>query len=479
MNTRFLTSSAIELAALIRSGEVTSLDVVDTHIARIRAVNPTLNAVVRDRFSEAREEARQADERLAAEGPDGLGPLHGVPCTIKECFALEGMPQTGGLVARTGYIADSDATAVRRLRDAGAIPLGVTNLSELCMWMESSNRVYGRTNNPYDPGRMVGGSSGGEGAIVGAGASPFGLGSDIGGSIRLPAFFNGVFGHKPTGGLVPGSGQWPLAENEALRYLSTGPIARRAEDLWPILQILRGPDGIDTACDVMELGDPADVEVEKLDVIYVPDNGVRVTRELSVAHRGAVRALERLGAHVRQMRFDGLKRSFEIWSQMLGDAGDTTFRQLLGDGRDARLGREFVKWAVRRSDHTFPALGLAFLEGLRFVLPDASASRELAHALREELEREIGPHGVMLYPTFSRPAPRHYYAMLLAMHSGYTSIFNAMEMPSTAVPLGLSVSRGVPLGLQVVGRRGDDHLTIATALALQSALGGWTPPALL
>ena len=212
----WLTRSASEMARALRAGEVSSLELVELHIARIKAVNPVLNAVVAERYELARQEARAADEALAAAGDEeALSPLLGVPCSIKECFALEGMPQASGLVKRKDIRATSDATTVARLRQAGAIPVGVTNTSELCMWMESANRLYGRTSNPYDPTRIVGGSSGGEGAIVGAGGTPFGLGSDIGGSIRMPAFFNGVFGHKPSGGLVPGTGQYPMAENEA------------------------------------------------------------------------------------------------------------------------------------------------------------------------------------------------------------------------------------------------------------------------
>src|SRR4051812_38877312 len=249
--------SAVELAALIRGRRISSREAVEAHIAQIARVNPVLNAVVRERFDEARAEADAADAALARGDVDMLPPLHGVPCTIKECFALRGMPHSAGLRARRHVVAARDATAVARLRQAGAIPLGVTNTSELCMWMESNNRVYGRTNNPYDASRIVGGSSGGEGAIIGAGASPFGLGSDIGGSIRGPAFFNGVFGHKPTGGLVPGTGQYPLARGAALRYLTTGPLARRAEDLMPLLRVLAGPDGHDGGCEAMPLGDPA------------------------------------------------------------------------------------------------------------------------------------------------------------------------------------------------------------------------------
>src|SRR5690606_31809746 len=143
--------------------------------------------------------------------------------------------------------------------------------------------VYGRTRNPYDAARIPGGSSGGEGAIVGAGASPFGLGADIGGSIRMPAFFCGVFGHKPTGGLVPGTGQYPIAENEALRYLTTGPIARHARDLFPLLELLAGPDGRDRGCAAMPLGDPGDVDLRSLSVVSVTGNGFNAVADDLIA----------------------------------------------------------------------------------------------------------------------------------------------------------------------------------------------------
>lgn len=168
-------------------------------------------------------EASAADSKTIID-PENLGPFHGVPISIKECFALEGMPNSAGLVSRKNYISKEDSTAVKRLRAAGFIPVGVTNTSELCMWMESSNKLYGITRNGYDPNHIVGGSSGGEAAIVSALGAPVGLGSDIGGSIRMPAFFCGVFGHKPTGGRVPGSGQFPVATGPALRYSKTQPM---------------------------------------------------------------------------------------------------------------------------------------------------------------------------------------------------------------------------------------------------------------
>lgn len=467
--------SSSRLAALVRDGAVSSREVVEAHIGRARAVNPSLNAIVRDRFGQARREADAADAAVArAAGP--LPPLHGVPCTIKECFALEGMPNASGLVSRRDIVAAADATAVARLRAAGAIPIGVTNTSELCMWMETNNRLYGRTNNPYDTRRIVGGSSGGEGAIVGAGASPFGLGSDIGGSIRMPAFFNGVFGHKPTGGLVPGTGQHPMAHGAALRFLSTGPICRRAEDLWPLLRLLAGPDGQDGGCVEMPLGDPAAVRIDGLDVVAIPDDGVRTpTADLRDAQRRACEALARAGARVREARLDDLRHAFDIWSAMLSAAGGPSFREMLADGRALRPGLELLRWAAGRSPHTLPALVLALVEPLPKLAPGRSRRAiERGQELRAALLDLLGD-GVLLYPPYPEPAPLHARPLWPPFNWVYTAILNVMELPVTQVPLGLNAD-GLPLGVQVAAAPGADHRTIAVAIHLERELGGWVPP---
>lgn len=468
-----LTMSATEMAEEIREGRLSSRDAVDVHIARIQEVNPALNAIVADRFEEARAEADAADKRR---GDADLPPLHGVPCSIKECFALTGMPNCSGLVARRDYRADSDATAVARLRAAGAIPLGVTNLSELCMWMESNNRVYGRTNNPYDHSRLVGGSSGGEGAIIGAGGTPFGLGSDIGGSIRMPAFFNGVFGHKPSGGLVPGSGQFPNSEGAALRYLTTGPLSRKAGDLSLLLRVLAGPDGIDGGCEAMTLGDPSTVDVRGLRVISVEGNGVRrVRRDLRDAQRRAARELEKRGAIVEVREIPEMKRSLELWSGMLGASEGESFATMLANGGSFKGMRELAKWSIRRSDHTLPAIVLALIEGpLGGGRSDVDAIIREGHELRDKLNAIIGD-GVMLYPSYTRPAPKHGHPLLTLIDWLYTAVINVMELPVTQTPLGLN-HEGLPLGVQVVGSHGNDHVTIAVAQALEEACGGWVPP---
>lgn len=473
---RLLTLSGSELAALVSGREISSREAVEAHIDHLVRLNPALNAAVEMRFEQALDEADQADARLAA-GDDDLPPFHGVPCTIKESFGLTGMRQTSGLYARRHVRAHQDATTVARMRAAGAIPIATSNVSELCMWMESANAVYGRSNNPYDTTRIVGGSSGGEGALVGAGASPFGLGSDIGGSIRMPAFFNGVFGHKGTGGLVPATGQFPMAENDALRYLSTGPITRRARDLMPLLQIMAGPDGRDPACREITLRDPAEVDLSGLRVLNVTTNGfVRVQRELVDAQNRAARALEARGATVEETRIEGFERSLELWSAMLEAASDTSFASQMGQGVEVAGGKELLRWALGRSNHTLPAIGLAILEKLNKASPKRIERLvQEGRQVRDRLARRLGTDGVLLYPSYASTAPRHGEPLWLPWKWAYTAVLNVMEIPVTQVPLGLD-SRGLPLGVQVGAAHEQDHLTIAVALALEEDFGGWVPP---
>lgn len=477
MSDHLLSASATELADGIRSGRVTSRTVVEAHIERIQRVNPILNAVVEERFEDALKEADLADDAVRLKEPEDLPPFHGVPCTIKEVFAIPGMRQTSGMVSRRDLVARDEAPTVTRLREAGAIVMGTTNVSELCMWMETSNKLYGRTNNAHDPRHIAGGSSGGEGAIVGAAGSPFGLGADIGGSIRMPAFFNGVFGHKPTGGLVPGTGQIPSPENAALRYNCTGPIARRAEDLMPLLRILAGPDGSDAGCFEQELGDPASVDLAATRVIDVRGNGFRrVSAELDETQERVARALDAAGADVRRARIESLKRSLDMWAAMMSDAADTTFAQHLWGDTPRSSAKELVRLALRRSDHTLPAVALTILERAVSRMPRRTRRFvEQGRALAEEIEDLLGEQGVMLYPSYTSVAPRHNAPLFSAVNWIYTAVFNIAEMPVTQVPLGLN-PQGLPLGVQVVGARGQDHVTIAVALELEKLFGGWSMP---
>jgi fatty acid amide hydrolase 2 len=479
-----LYASATYIAEMIRTREWSSREVVDAHIRKVVAVNPTINAVVAQRFEAARAEAdavdRVLDERSLSKSHalgEQLPPLYGVPCTIKEAIALEGMPHTSGLLARRGRISPTDATAVARLRKAGAIALGVTNVSELCMWMESNNFVYGRTSNAYKTDRTCGGSSGGEGAIVGVGASPFGLGSDIGGSIRMPAFFNGVFGHKPSGAMVPLTGQFPSPSGRARRMHSTGPLCRRAEDLYPLLKIIAGADGIDPDCVDLPLHDPKSVRMDALRVIVADEPcPMYASASLRASVTKTADALAAMGAKVEHHKLPRLRRALELWAACMHEAGGPSFASMLGEGTPIRGGIEFLKGLFGRSNYTVPAAGLAFIEKLPALLPDTSA-KSLAdtQALRQELDQLLGDDGVLLFPPHAQVAPIHGRALWLPIRFGFTAVFNAVELPVTAVPCGLD-NDGVPLGVQVVGAYGRDHLTIAAAQALETACGGWVAP---
>jgi fatty acid amide hydrolase 2 len=477
-----LLQSATELAKNIREQRITSREVVEAHIQHTERVNPSLHALVAERFDAARTEANNVDQRVAS-GDRNLPEFYGVPCTIKESFALEQMPWTAGLVARSNVVATSDAPAVQRLRSAGMIPLGVTNTSELCMWMESDNRVYGRTSSAYDSTRTAGGSSGGEGAMGGAGASPVGLGADVGGSIRMPAFFNGVFGHKPSPGLVPNVGQYPNAEGDAQHMLGTGPIVRRACDLMPVLRALAGPHPSDRYARAMALRDPHALDLRDVTVLDVRDAeslGVRsVEQHLLDAQERAADALARRGATVRTHRVSELRESIALWSAAMDAAAVTPYSTLLGNGTTLQLGEilsEIPRSLTGSSQYTMPSLALCVIERLMKRLPSRT-QKGIARAqqIRDQLHALLGGNTVMLYPSHTRVAPKHNKPILWPVQWGYTAIFNVMRVPVTQVPLGIT-DNGLPLGVQVVGAPEMDHLTIRIALELEQALGGWVPP---
>jgi fatty acid amide hydrolase 2 len=476
MTSRTLTErSGVELAAAIRSGETSARDVVDAHIEVLERVNPRINAVVVERYDEARDEADQADSRVADAGDPGeLPPFLGVPCTIKESIAMRELPCCAGVVARRAFLSERTATIAQRTLDAGAIPLGLTNLSELTLWVETENRVYGRTGNAYDPSRTAGGSSGGEGAAIGSGGSPFGLGSDLGGSIRLPAFFNGVFGHKPSKGLIPLTGLYPEAVGESVHLAVCGPLARRGEDLMPLLRVMAGPDGADPICEPPSLGDPADVALAGLRVVVSEGATLAPTSaELVAARERAAGALAAAGARIESVRMRDLRRALEIYLAVLGtEAGSVA--TLLADA-----GASPVTWrqALRRdSPHTVATRLLLFTEWLAPRLPERRTSRLLAarDAFIAELRATIG-EGVLLHPPAPGVAPRHgrMVGRLWWIHP--MIVFNLAAVPVTQVPLGLG-ERGLPLGVQVAAGPGRDHVSIAVALELERVFGGWVPP---
>jgi len=477
-----LRASAIQLADLIRTRELSPVEVVQTHIDRIEAVNPKINAVVHPRFEAAMAEARHAEARVMDSEAEDLPPLWGVPCTIKSAFAVQGMPWDSGLVARKDRVADEDAVTVARLKAAGAIPMGLTNVPEGLMWFETYNTLHGRTGNPYGPGRTPGGSSGGEGSVIGAGASPFGLGSDVAGSIRLPSFFCGVFGHKPSGGRVSCDGQYPPTEGPRSRILATGPMARRAEDLLPLMRILAEPDWKADCTEgdhslrrfpAIEEGDLSGVRV-----IVAESNGrMPVTKAVRESIVAAGAALQKRGAFVQHWRHPSLKHALELWLALIEETSGWSFAEILGGGEPIGLRRQLLAKAIRRSPHILPSLALVLLEKATMGKASETMHRlaDEGRALKADLDYRLGDDGVMLHPAFPRVAMRHRVAMVRPYEFAYTAIFNALRLPSTQVPLGLD-SHGLPLGTQVVGAEGRDALTMAVARALELEFGGWVWP---
>jgi fatty acid amide hydrolase 2 len=466
--------SAVDLAAAIRGGELTAVEVLEAHLACLDRWNPRINAVVVDLRDEAREAAQAADRAVrAAATPDELPALLGVPVTIKESICVAGRPNTAGALPRRGVVAREDAPVVARLRAAGAIPIGLTNTSELCMWIETDNPVYGRTRNPYDPLRSAGGSSGGEGAAIGAGIVPAGVGSDVGGSIRIPAAWNGVFGHKPSLGLVPLTGAYPEAVGETGRLLVNGPLVRRAEDLMPLLRVLAGPDGVCERAVPMELGDPESVDLAGLRVLVAdrPFLG-RTAPEVLAARDRAADALAARGARVERTELPGWRRAYEAYLVSLGDGGAVTMADSLVE---AGYDRPSVRALLRGSPHTAATRLLTFADG---VSPRSSRrGRRLVAAGQAFASRiaELVGDGVLLVPPMPTTAPPHGTTLRRPWVGHTMQMLNLAAVPVTQVPLGRDRA-GLPLGVQVAAGPGRDHVTIAIALELERAFGGWSPP---
>jgi Asp-tRNA(Asn)/Glu-tRNA(Gln) amidotransferase A subunit family amidase len=468
--------SAVQLAAAIRNRELTATEVVEAHIERHQQVAPAINALAAERFELARAEAAAADDLIrAATSTAELPPLLGVPFTVKESIALAGMPQSAGLVARKHVRSAINTAPVKRLLKAGAIPLGVTNTSEMTLWIESHNRVYGRTSNPFDPTRIAGGSSGGEGAAVGSGGSPFGLASDIGGSIRIPAMFCGVFGHKPSSGVVPTTGNYPPTTGENARFLGIGPIARRAEDLIAVLRIIAGPDGQDRYARNVKLGDPGKVSLDGLRVILADHTTIRpISRELLDARERAAGALVAGGATVEHVSLRSWRGAVIPFLTTLKGCSERTTLELVAEA--AAAPPAVVSLLRPGGPHMLPTKVTLLSDLVPRKAGSRSEQRLLARArsLAAELLETIGD-GVILHPAHPRVAPRHGGTLGRLWLLNSAAVFNLAGVPVTQVPLGRS-RNGLPLGVQVAAGIDRDHVSIAVALYLERAFGGWRAP---
>jgi fatty acid amide hydrolase 2 len=461
--------SGVELAESIRSRQVCATEVVDAHIAVLERTQWT-HALAADRFDTARAEAAAADDRIAG-GTSELPPLLGVPITVKELIAVEGMPHSGGFPHRRKLRESEDAPVVARLRAAGAIVLGVGNTPGPYYWLETNNKIYGRTSNAYDASRTAGGSSGGDAAMVASGGAAFALGSDMGGSIRVPAFVNGIFGHLPSPGLVPITGHFPMPAGEFRRTLFVGPLTRRAADLMPVLRTIAGPDGADPNTEPMQLGDPASVPLRGLRVLVSTQSSTLPLRPvLRRALEQAVAGLADAGARVEEIVLNHLRFGLAQFAAVALSELDlfASWSDIATPTEDGR----HLPVAV-----TAPARALRLIELAPVRFARTRAARRLSDAARragDDLAETIGD-GVLLYPPFPRVAPKHRTTLAQPWLATNTAIFNLFGLPVTQVPLGLTPDL-LPIGVQVVAAPGKDHVSIAVALELERAFGGWVHP---
>src|ERR1700733_4142439 len=313
-------SSLIDMAEGVRARKFSPVELVDAHLSRIHELNPKLNAFVVVDSQRARDRAVLAEAALSSNAKSqSVGPLHGVPISIKSSIDVVGLPCECGSFLRKGNVPSEDAPLVKRLRTAGAIILGNTNVPEFLMAYETDNLLYGRTNNPWDLTRTPGGSSGGESAAIASGCSAGGVGSDGGGSIRIPAHFTGICGLKPTPGRVPSTGHYPASAGPFAQLGVVGPMARSVADVAQLFSVMAGHDFRDPASAPVPLRVWSDAEILKLRVAYFEDDGATpVTAETAAAVRAAAEALRGKGFAVEAGRPQNLERVWQLWWNLFG-----------------------------------------------------------------------------------------------------------------------------------------------------------------
>ncbi|XP_076281890.1 fatty-acid amide hydrolase 2 isoform X1 [Lasioglossum baleicum] len=479
-----LLNSATVLALKIRNKQLTSENVVQSYIDRIKEIQPVLNCVVEDRFEDALTEARKCDELLRsgnAPSPEVLAeekPFFGVPFTTKDCIGIANMKQTAGLVARKNIVAERDAEAVRLMKAAGAIPLATTNVSELAMWWETSNCLYGTTKNPYNTRHIVGGSSGGEGCIQAAAGSPVGIGSDIGGSIRMPSYFNGIFGHKPSKGIVSNDGQYPSTHSEDQdQLLAIGPMCRHAQDLKPTLKVLANKNAHMLNLD-------KNVNLSEIEFYYMEEDGGQyltspVDLDIKRAMKDVIRYLKQEhNVKATKLNIKKMKKSITLWTANMTCKDEKDFSYELTNRKGhITIWWEVLKWMLFMSNHTIIALFTAMFE--RYAVKYGSEKHtqliQESKELCQEFQNILGDKGIFFYPTHPTAAPMHYEPLIKPFNFSYTAIFNVLGLPATTCPLGLN-RQGLPIGIQVIGGLYQDRLTIAVAEALERRFGGWVLP---
>ncbi|XP_037277897.2 fatty-acid amide hydrolase 2-A [Rhipicephalus microplus] len=474
-----LLRSATSLAEDIRNGQVKSFDLVSAYIGRVKEVQPIINAVVEDRFKEALEDAKEVD-RLVASGTMSTSkmkeekPLLGLPFTAKNSIAIRGMRQDAGSVFWHGRRAVEDAPTVAFLRAAGAIPLALTNVPELCMWDDSLNLVDGCTRNPHDTRRSPGGSSGGEGSLLASAGSLIGLGTDIGGSVRIPSAYCGIFGHKPTAGVVPNTGLLPDVGEKLEQYNCVGPMTRFAEDLPLLLKVLSGK-----STDVFRLNEKVNFKTLKL--YYMENEGSFYISRVIPDARKAVRRVvqyfkETHRIEERRLQLPEERFGMFLWFKFLGVKDPTPLAEMYRPG-GFNTPLELLRYIVGAGRLTLAALAacvIAWFCSFRSKQKGEAYVKSVEDA-RDRLEETLGDDGILILPATPNVAPFQNQDLALMDSSSMTALFNLFKVPVTVCPV-MRSANNLPLCVQVVAKRGNDRLCLAVAKEIENRFGGWIVP---
>lgn len=448
-------AGAAELARAIAARELSAIEALDAHVARIEARDPELNALVLPRLEQAREEALAADAALAR--GEALGPLGGVPFTAKDPIAAAGMRAPNGSRLLADYAYDADAEPLHRLRAAGAILLGKTNVPEFSVYWDSTNALFGSTRNPHDPLRTAGGSSGGEAAALAAEMSALGLGSDLGGSIRAPCHFTGIFGLRPGRDTVPPATHHPLPDSPAMRLMgSVGPMARTVEDLELALSVL-APDA-------------APARPVARVAVFEEDGLQPVSRACREAVRRAAAALADAGHPVVEERPPHQAQARRILDTVLTEEMTAVLPGFVGDRADELSPYAAGMFAATRGNEPSIERYLDAFDRLTPIEREASAwfARHTV-ALCPVAPDVAPPAGDPVWPPVDGEPPREGGKLSLCTYA------NVLGLPAVAVPV-MRSDAGLPVGVQLMSARGGERTLLALAAELEEALGGWLRP---
>ncbi len=473
--------SARQLAAAIRKKKIGCLELLDLYLARIDKHDGALNAVVVRDFERARARARAADRALAKR--DVWGPLHGVPMTVKESYDVVGLPTTWGVPTCKDNIASTNAVVVDRLLGAGAVIFGKTNVPLFLSDWQSFNAIYGTTNNPWDLTRAPGGSSGGSAAALAAGLTALEAGSDIGSSIRNPAHFCGVFGHKPTWGIVPRTGQALPWQKAAVDIDVVGPLARSADDLAVALSIMAGPEAIDAAGWQLRLRAPRAKRLRDFKValmLEVPES--RVDRAVKDRLQALGDFLGRQKAKVNDRARPAIDpaEAFAVYTRLLRSA--TSDRQT---DADFEANRKIVAGLAPEDQSYYARATRAAVMSHR----DWLAANEARHRMRLAWAEFFTTYDLLLCPVAGVAAfvhdqhrERHHRTVdvngapvPVTDHLFWAGYSGMAFLPSTAAPCGFTPA-GLPVGVQIVGPQHGDLTCLAFARLLERDFQAFVPP---